>query len=66
MILNSRLLSQKCRQRERIMLGDGLLLPSNSSLKMIRRQLVYAMKPEGSFYIVHYLSVRSANSVKRY
>ena len=36
MILNSWLLSQKCRQRERTSLRDGLGLPSNSTLKMIR------------------------------
>ena len=46
-----RLLSQKCRQRERTSLRDGLRLPSNSTLKIIRRQLLYAMKPEGSFYM---------------
>ena len=51
MILNSWLLSQKCRQRERTSLRDGLWLPSNSALKMIRRQLLYVMKPEGSFYM---------------
>ena len=50
MILNSWLLSQKCRQRERTSLRDGLQLPSNSTLKIIRRQLLYAMKPEGSWY----------------
>ena len=49
MILNSWLLSQKCRQRERTSLRDGLRLPSNSALKMIRHQLLYVMKPEGSF-----------------
>ena len=47
MILNSLLFSQKCRQRERTSLRDGLRLPSNSALKMIRRQLLYVMKPEG-------------------
>ena len=31
MILNSWLLSYKCRQRERIILRDGLRLPSNSA-----------------------------------
>ena len=41
MILNS-WLSQRCRQRERMSLRDGLRLPSNSALKMIRRQLLYA------------------------
>ena len=51
MILDSWMLSQKCRQRERISFRDGLWLPSNSTLKIIRRQLLYAMKPEGSFYI---------------
>ena len=51
MILNSWLLSQKCRQRERTSLRDGLRLPSNSTLKIIRHQLLYAMKPEGSFYM---------------
>ena len=39
MILNSWLLSQNCRQRERTSLIDGLRLPSNGALKMIRRQL---------------------------
>ena len=42
MILNSWLLSQKCCQHERTSLRDGLRLPSNSALKMIRRQLLYA------------------------
>ena len=51
MILNSWLLSQKCRQRERTSRRDGLQLPSNSTLKIIRRQLLYAMKPEGSLYM---------------
>ena len=48
MILNYWLLSQKWCQRERTSLRDGLRLPSNSALKMIRRQLLYVMKPEGS------------------
>ena len=51
MTLNSWLLSQKCRQRERASPRDGLRLPSNSALKMIRRQLLYVMEPEGSFYM---------------
>ena len=51
MILNSWLLSQKCRQRERTLLKDGLRLPSNSIRKMRRRQLLYVMKPRGSFYM---------------
>ena len=51
MILDSWLLSQKCRQRERTSLRDSLRLPSKSALKMIRRQLLYVMKPEGSFYM---------------
>ena len=51
MILNSLLLSQKCRQREGTSLRDGLRLPSNSTSKIIRRQLPYAMKPEGSLYM---------------
>ena len=42
MILNSWLLGQKSCQRERTSLRDGLRLPSNSALKMIRRQLLYA------------------------
>ena len=50
-ILNSWLLSQKCRQCERTSLRDGLRLPSNNTKKIIRRQLLYAMKPEGSFYM---------------
>ena len=51
MILNSWLLSQKSRQHERTSLRDGIRLPSNSTLKILRRQLLYAMKPEGSFYM---------------
>ena len=51
MILNSWLLGQKCRQSDRISLRDGLRLPSNSAFKMIRRQLLYLIKPEGSFYM---------------
>ena len=51
MILNSWLLSQKCRQRERTSLRDGLRLPSNSAFKMIIRQLLYVIKPKGSFYM---------------
>ena len=51
MILNSWLLSQKWRQRERSSLRNGLPLPSNSTLKIIRRQLLYAMKLEGSLYM---------------
>ena len=50
-ILNSWMLSQKYRKRERTSLSDGLRLPSNNALKMIRRQLLYVMKPEGSFYM---------------
>ena len=50
MIFNSLLLSQRCRQRERTSLRDGFRLPNNSTLKIIRRQLLYAMKLEGSFY----------------
>ena len=51
MILNAWLHSQKCRQRERTPLRDSLRLPSNSTLKIIRRQLLYTMKPEGSLYM---------------
>ena len=51
MILNSWLLSQRSRQRERTSLRDGFRLPSNSTLKIIRCQLLYAMKPEGSLYM---------------
>ena len=51
MILNSWLLCQKCRQREHTSLREGLRLPSNSTLKIIRRQLLYVMKPEGSIYM---------------
>ena len=43
-ILNSSLLCQKCRQRERTS-------PSNSTLKMIRRQFLFVMKPEVSLYM---------------
>ena len=50
-IYNSWLLSQKCRQRERTSLRDGLRLPSNITLKIRRHQLLYAMKPEGSLYM---------------
>ena len=49
MVLNSWLLSPKCRQRECTSLRDGLWLPGNSALKMIRRQPIYVMKPECSF-----------------
>ena len=49
-ILNSSLLRQKCRQRERTWLRCGLQLPSNSTLKMIKRQHLYAIKHKGSFY----------------
>ena len=51
MILNSWLLSQKCRQRERTSLTDGLRLPSNSMLKIIRRHFLYAMHPKVSIYM---------------
>ena len=51
MILNSWLLSQKCRQCERTSLRDGFWLPSKSTLKIIRRQLLYTMKPESSLYM---------------
>ena len=51
MNFNSWLLSQKCRQRERTSLRDGLRLPSNNTLRIIRCQLLYAMKPEGSMYM---------------
>ena len=51
MILNSLLLSLKCRQRDRVSLRDGLRLPNNSALKMIRGQLLYVMKAKGSFYM---------------
>ena len=49
-ILNSYLLRQKCRQCDRTLLRGGLRLPSNSTLNMIRRQHLYAMKHKGSFY----------------
>ena len=49
-ILNSSLLRQKCRQRERTSLRGGPRLPSNSTLKMIRCQHLYAIKHKGSFY----------------
>ena len=51
MILNLWLLSQKCHQHECTSLWDGLWLPSNSTLKMIRRKLLYVKKPESSFYM---------------
>ena len=51
MIFYSWLLSQKFCQRERTSLRDGVRLPSNSTFKMIRRQLLYVMKPGGSFYV---------------
>ena len=63
MIFNLWLLSQKCRQRESTSLRDGLRLPSNSALQMIRCQLLYVMKLEGSFYKV---SAKTADPVKRY
>ena len=49
-ILNSSLLRQKCNQRERTSLRGGLRLPNNSTLKMIRRQHLYAIKHKGPFY----------------
>ena len=49
-ILNSSLLRQKCRQRERTSLRGGLRLPSNSTLKIIRRQHLHAIKHKGSYY----------------
>ena len=51
MILKSWLLSQKFCQRERTSLRDSVRLPSNITFKMIRRQLLYVMKPGGSFYV---------------
>ena len=42
---------QKCRQRKRTSLRDGLRLTSNSTLKIIKRQPLYAMKPESSLYM---------------
>ena len=51
MVFNLWLLSQRCRQRERTSLRDGLRLPSNSAMKMIGRHLLYVMKPEGLFYM---------------
>ena len=62
MILNLLLLSLKCRQPERTSLRDGLRLPSNSALKMIRGQLLYVMKAEGSFYM-HIKSAKTAGPV---
>ena len=50
-ILNAWLLGQKCRQPERTSLRDGLRLLSNSIVKMIKCQLLYATKREGSFYM---------------
>ena len=51
MILNSWLLSQKCRQRERTSLRDGLRLPSNEDDKTstsicneARRFILYVYK----------------------
>ena len=38
-ILYARLFSQTCRQSERTSLRDGLRLPNNNTLEMIRRQL---------------------------
>ena len=51
MILNLWLLRQKCRQCERTSLRYGLWLPSNNTLKMIRREHLFVMKPKGSFYM---------------
>ena len=51
MILNSWLLNQKCRQRERTSLRDSLRLPSNSTLKMIRHHILYVIKLGVSFYM---------------
>ena len=66
MILNSWLLSQKRRQRERTSLRDGLRLPSNSTLTILRRQHLYAMKPEGSFYMCIKFQSKVATQLKRY
>ena len=51
MISNSWLLSQKRPQHERTSLRDGLRLPSNSALKILRCQLLHAIEREGSFYM---------------
>ena len=51
LILDLWLHSQKRRQRERTSLRDGIRLPSNIALTILRRQLLYTMKTEGSFYI---------------
>ena len=51
MILYSWLFSQKCCQRKHTSLREGLRLPSNGTLKIIRHKLLYAMKPEGSLYM---------------
>ena len=53
MIFNLWLLSQKCRQLEgtSLYIRDGLRLPRNSTLTIIRCHLLYARKPEGSLYM---------------
>ena len=50
MILNSLLLSQMCCQRKRTSLRDGLPLPSNSTLMILRHHNLYVINPDGSFY----------------
>ena len=51
LILNLWLHKQKFRQRDRTSLRDGLRLPSNRTLRIIGRQLLYAIKPKGLFYM---------------
>ena len=51
MIINSWLLCHKCCQSERSSLRGGLWLPCNSTLKMIRHQLLHAMNTEVSLYM---------------
>ena len=50
MILNSRLFSQICGQRECTSLRDCLSLPSNNTLKILIRHLLNKIKSERSLY----------------
>ena len=58
MILNSWLLSQICRQRERTSLRDGLPLPSNSTEKILRHHHLYSTTKETHQILLRAISVK--------
>ena len=66
MILNSWLLSQKCRQRERTSLRDGLRLPSNSALKDDKTSTSIVNEARRFILYVYKVSAKTADPVKRY